>query len=248
MQFHSDYHDYLFSHAEIATILASAGFPLEGELNGLSDKGAAQEWMKMYAIKGALRVHEAAWILSNSEPPNSYSESKQFHWRESNPNASRNIGLLIDEVDAGEIKTRDYQWHIDSDPATWLLDHQAILAWCQRAGMEWPLESLMPKIGNEGGATHLNTALPPPADDSEIAALRHEVAELRATVEELKKSVPLHPGHLMGKAIEAQHKYWQDPEKRPKAEGIVRDLRSRHPELSEAKAKAIEAVACPIER
>ena len=76
-----------------------------------------------------------------------------------------------------------------------------------------------------------------------------EVAELRSMVEELKKSVPLHPDHLMAKAIEVQHKHWPDLDGiRPKADVIIAELRAQYPELSEFKAKAIEAVACPVDR
>lgn len=242
MAFHSDYHDYLFKCSEIAALLETAGFPLPDLAQNTGDQPTPQ-WMRLYAARSALRTYEAAFILAGKEPPNHYPKTHYMGDVE-----RRNLNAIEDSVLIGDLGTKNTQWHIDDEPQTWQIDQQSFIEWSKRSGMKWPLESMMPKIGGEDGSATEKSELPPTSDASEIATLRQEVADLRATVDELKKSVPLHPGHLMGKAIEAQQKYWQDPEKRPKAEVIVRDLRSQYPELSEARAKAIEAVACPIER
>ncbi|MGM0984889.1 MAG: hypothetical protein ACQEXG_15945 [Pseudomonadota bacterium] len=59
---------------------------------------------------------------------------------------------------------------------------------------------------------------------------------------------PLYTDHLLGIAIEVQHKYWESLQKPyPKQEGIINDLLSQH-SLSKQQAHAIEIVACPVNR
>lgn len=252
MNYHSDYQNYLFKRSEVAALLESAGYPLSSLSHSTSEEAAQPpQWMRIYAAKSALRAYEAAWIIEGKEPPNTYPEGsvgKKAEWRA--------LDAINDSVLAGDIVTRDTQFHIDDEPKTWLLDHQSIIEWCQRAGYEWPLSKFMqpmPKSNEKStdpeSPDQVASLQSQPELNQELSDLRQEVAELRAEVEELKRSVPLHPGGLMGKAIEVQHEYWQDPENSPpKSEGIIGKLREQDPELSEVKARAIEAVACPVKR
>lgn len=249
MAFHSDYHDYFFKRGEIAFLLESAGFPLPDLTQSTGDHSTPQ-WMQIYAAKSGLRTYEAAFLLAGKEPPDFYPKTHYIGADE-----RRILRAIEDSVLIGDLETKNTHWHIDDEPQTWLIDHQSVIEWCQRAGYEWPLSQFMePK---QLGSNNTNTPDQPvhaicqqdqDALNREATSLRQEVEELRATVEELKKSVPLYSDCLMGKAIEAQHKYWRNPEERPKATTIIGELREQYPELSEAKAKAIEAVACPIER
>jgi hypothetical protein len=252
--FHSDYRHYLFDRGEVAALLASSGFPLKGLEQNVSsepDTKASHEWMRIYAAKSALRTYEVAWIMEGKEPPDYYPKTYPV-----GSNEKRYLNAINDAVLMGDIATKNTQWHIDDEPQTWLVDHQAVIEWCQRAGYEWPLSHFMqPALtDNEQTAEPEHSTQAPAYQNQdelkhELDDLRKEVAELRSTVEELKKSVPLHPGHLMAKAIQVQHKHWTDLEGiRPKADVIIAELRAEYPELSEFKAKAIEAVACPVNR
>lgn len=59
---------------------------------------------------------------------------------------------------------------------------------------------------------------------------------------------PLYAVHLMEMAIDVQHKYWKYLENpHPSQQAIVKDLMAKHG-ISAARARAIEQVACPIER
>ena len=57
----------------------------------------------------------------------------------------------------------------------------------------------------------------------------------------------LHDTGLMKIAIEVQKKYWPDARATPKQEAIIPEIRAQYA-LSEAEAKAVERVACPIKR
>ena len=254
MAFHSDYRHYLFDRSEAAALLASSGFPLKGLEQDASLESSIKDspqWMRIYAAKSGLRTYEMAWILEGKEPPDYYPKTFPIVSKE-----KLYLSAINDSVLMGDIATKNTQWHIDDEPQTWLLEHQSVIAWCKRAGYEWPLSQFMQPAQTDNEQTtgmerSTQTADHQNQDDlnQELDDLRKEVAELRSTVEELKKSVPLHPVRLMAKAIEVQHKHWQDPENaRPNAESIVAELLSQNPGLSEANARRIEAVACPIQR
>lgn len=160
-------------------------------------------------------------------------------------NSAKTGCLPRDDADPDNFREHPLLGHRILEPTT-TFRREDVLRWLKDAGQPVP-EWLEPLDKAARAATNSHSRQQSDLDH-EAAALRQEITELRATVDELKKVVPLHPGHLMGKAIEAQYKHWQEPDKRPKAEGIVSDLRSQYPELSEARARAIEAVACPVER
>lgn len=249
MSYHSDYQNFLLNRSEVAALLASAGFPLPALAQSTGDQQTPQ-WMRIYAAKSALRTYEAAFLLAGKEPPDFYPKTHYIGADE-----RRNLRAIEDSVLIGDVDTKNTQSHIDDEPQTWLIDHQSIIEWCQRAGYEWPLSPFMEP--EQVGSNNTNTPDHPAQEicqqdqdalNREVASLRQEVEDLRATVEELKKLAPLYPGHLMGKAIEAQHKYWQDQDKRPKADVIIEELKEQNPDLSEAQIKAIEKVACPIDR
>ncbi|NML61798.1 hypothetical protein HHL21_12045 [Massilia sp. RP-1-19] len=63
----------------------------------------------------------------------------------------------------------------------------------------------------------------------------------------LESSAPLYDSGLLSIAVEVQKEYWTDLTAPPKQDVIVRELRTRY-DLSEAEAKAVERVACPIDR
>lgn len=202
-------------------------------------------WMRIYAGKRGLTLDDAAAILVDHEPhpgDNWADNEEQAAWQN-----------LFDLIRCGDLTTIEHEGHDSSQPGTWLIDHRSIAVWCERLGIEWPLSHLMPPAQTEGTSADASTPHASQQDqdelNQELVALRQEVADLRTTVEELKRSVPLHPGGNMGKAIEVQHKYWQDPDSnRPKAAVIVAEMKDKYPELSDANANAIEKVACPINR
>lgn len=251
MAFHSDYQNYLLDRREVASLLANTGFPLKGlGQSGGEDsvQDSTPQWMRIYAAKSALRVYEAAWIMNRTEPPGTYPKNYP-----SNTNQYRALSAIIDSVELGDIETKNTNFHLDDDPKTWLLEHQSVIDWCKRAGYEWPLSGFMRPAQTEDVVAVTSTQHVSQQDQDklkrELVALRQEVADLRSTVEDLKRSVPLHPVRHMAKAIEVQHKYWQDPnDNRPKSAVIVAEMRAQYPELSDANAKAIEQVACPIDR
>jgi hypothetical protein len=62
-----------------------------------------------------------------------------------------------------------------------------------------------------------------------------------------KSSQPLHYTGLMAIAIEVQKQYWADDTSNPKQDVTIREIREKYG-LTEAKAKAVELVACPVDR
>ncbi|MDT8895801.1 hypothetical protein RSO41_14175 [Halomonas sp. I1] len=246
--YHSDYQDYLFNRSEVAALLESAGYPLQALSKDQGKReGEPPEWMRIYAAKSALRVHEAAWVINGKEPPESCPRSTVYDL-----NIRRTLQAIVDSVKLGDIETKNTDWHIDEEPQTWLVSHQSVIDWCGSVGYEWPLSQFMkpPQVEGEtsiASPQHVNHQDKDRLHE-EIATLRQEVAELRATVEELRKSVPLHPGSLMGMAIQAQHRYWGNPEEsRPKSEVIIQELRKEYG-ITGAQASAVDKVACPINR
>jgi hypothetical protein len=145
VEYHSEYKKFLFSKREIFSLLESTGFPLDDEIVTadieMSERGTVtSDWMKLYAAKGALRLYEAAWILSGEEPPSTcpkyYYIDVEEQWRY--------LQVFEDLAVTGEIAMiKRTDLHQGNKSNTWLLDHKSILKWCKQAGYEWPLEILM---------------------------------------------------------------------------------------------------------
>lgn len=76
---------------------------------------------------------------------------------------------------------------------------------------------------------------------SAYAAIEYLMDDLWAS------SAPLYDSGLLRIAVEVQKEYWGDLTAPPKQDVIVRELRTKY-DLSEAEAKAVERVACPIDR
>ncbi|RYC47309.1 hypothetical protein [Pectobacterium zantedeschiae] len=100
------------------------------------------------------------------------------------------------------------------------------------------------------------------ADKSQesIDVLKNKIAELEKDIQDLKKSLPCHIGSFFGgadkdplfQAIRIRNTEWvnYDPnnsDTRVNQQSIITDLRTNHG-FVEATAKAIEKVACPIDR
>ncbi|SOC51007.1 hypothetical protein SAMN05421509_10164 [Chromohalobacter canadensis] len=155
MRFHSDYKDVLFSRGAIEALLKNAGFPLEEDASEGPEEdepGVAQVegWKKLYAAKSALRPYEAAWILSGMEPPTAYPSYYSITLQEQ----MRYLHVLEDLAAEGKIAFKITEWHIDSEPGTWMLDHQSVVDWCRSAGYSWPLEDLMPAYAEKKAELH----------------------------------------------------------------------------------------------
>jgi hypothetical protein len=262
MAFHSDYEEIFLLKDDAAKLLSKAGFPIDLGSNSQDQESAEavgrqdnhQEWMKLYAAKSSLRLYEAAFLLHSKEPPDNEPRSIAAAPRE----VFKAQGVLYDLVITGDIETFNTHHHIDDEPSTWLLDHNSVLAWCQRTGYKWPLADLMTS-GNAIESAPENQCETSDQDKpshgidepvrQRLSNLEEEIATLKEKLEALSALVPLHPEGLMKMAVEVQHDYWQSPgEVRPKAEVIVRDLRDKHPEISDAQARAVEKVACPVHR
>lgn len=145
MQFHSDYRDVLFARDEIEALLKNAGFPIseaasEGPEEDEPGVAQVEGWKKLYAAKSALRPYEAAWILSGLEPPTTYPAYFYIEFQVQ----MRYLHVLEDLAAEGKIALKITEWHIGSDPKTWMLDHKSVVDWCRSAGYSWPLEELMP--------------------------------------------------------------------------------------------------------
>lgn len=209
------------------------------------------DWKAIYAAKGVLRVYEVAWIMLGMRPPVEYPDERYIEY----DSHVRMLNLIEDLAASGEIKIRRTMMHEDGRPYTWLLEQSSVLEWCRKSGRKWPLEGVLNDMVESSGYCQA------PQDsivkqsegcvslEKEVECLRKEVEVLKEKLEKLELFAPLHPGGLMGLAIKVQHEYWRDPDNaRPKAEVIVKTLMHENKSLSNAKAKAVEAVACPIER
>ncbi|UAY90404.1 hypothetical protein KSL88_12715 [Pectobacterium polaris] len=140
----------------------------------------------------------------------------------------------------------------------------------------WVDDVLLELEANQGGRkiARSNTALPhtpaqetiapPPREinqESEtIAVLKNRVSELEGEIETLKKFTPCHIGSFVGgadkdplfQAIRIRNAEWvnYDPKNndtRANQQSIITDLKDNYG-FVEATAKAIEKVACPIDR
>ncbi len=82
------------------------------------------------------------------------------------------------------------------------------------------------------------------------------VAVARQEIERLEKLVPPRPVRLMEAAIAVQRRYWgdnwkpDDKDTQPLQTDVLEWLKSTYPGIcdSEAKRKAVELVACPVDR
>lgn len=155
MRFHSDYKDVLFSRSAIEALLNNAGFPINGDASEEPQEDQpsiahVEGWKKLYAAKSALRPYEAAWILSGVEPPTAYPRYYSVTLQEQ----MRYLHVLEDLAAEGKVAFKITEWHIDSEPGTWMLDHQSVVDWCRSAGYSWPLEDLMPTYAEKSAELH----------------------------------------------------------------------------------------------
>ncbi|WP_150123480.1 hypothetical protein [Halotalea alkalilenta] len=268
MTYHSDYKNLLFSKDEIFSLLSKAGFPLSDTNFFSADQSQApykpvQQWMRLYAAKGALRIHEAAWILANEEPIDHYPNTNIL----GKENLIKNIWFFVDLVEAGEVECLNTSSHIDDEPQTWLIDHKSILRWGQKTRYEWPLAELMQ---NSSEPSSLSISSKPNSEidietsipemdilRKKVDELEEEIAQLRSKIEEIGQFRPLHPEYLLGAAIATQRKYWAswDGARAGGTKSIaIKDyIRSTFlgqdgKNLSTAEVNAIEKVACPFRR
>ncbi|WP_152495247.1 hypothetical protein [Dickeya sp. NCPPB 3274] len=128
----------------------------------------------------------------------------------------------------------------------------------------WAEKELSEDSFSEGGRQHhkQEPISPGIAEESKesIAALKNKITELEKDIQELKKSLPCHIGSFVGgadkdplfQAIRIRNTEWvnYDPnnsDTRVNQQAIITDLRTNYG-FVEITAKAIEKVACPIDR
>lgn len=109
---------------------------------------------------------------------------------------------------------------------------------------------------DEGHST-MQSPVPDAGNDSAIQAENVRLAdELTAAQAEIKRLMPLTPprpdARLMAAVIATQRQFWagwQDGEPRPKSEETILPWIKRHfRTLSDADARAVDRVACPVDR
>ncbi|CAN7463603.1 hypothetical protein LJR296_002949 [Cupriavidus necator] len=87
-----------------------------------------------------------------------------------------------------------------------------------------------------------------------IAQLGAELASAQAEIERIKEIAPPRPVRLMAAAIAAQIRHWgdncdlEDSDTWTSQANVLEWIESTFPELSEAQRKAVEIVACPVDR
>lgn len=270
-QFHSDYEEIFFKKSDVARVLENIDFPIDLDKQELgvsivhnakpvTHEAFSTDWMRQYAAKSGLRVHEAAWILGGAEPRD-YEPQKTISGAEGK--LQKNIGYFVDLVSSYDIQLiNNGGYYNDNDHKTWLLDHDSIVEWASRTGVDWPLSKFMNQVtvptGNntnistesvtrdEKTITKLEQSIK--AQDEEIANLKNVVKSLEERISAVAKQIPLHPTRYMKIAIDVQHEHWQAPEEnKPTQEYLIADIKEKHG-ISRAAASAIEAVACPIDR
>lgn len=88
---------------------------------------------------------------------------------------------------------------------------------------------------------------------SQSESLKIQLGEAQKTIDDLRRiigdqsAIAPHNTHLMKIAIQAQRDYWGNPESPPKQEVLIGELMEKY-SLSEPEARAVERVACPINR
>lgn len=87
----------------------------------------------------------------------------------------------------------------------------------------------------------------------EIDLLRQQLADAQKTIKDLREiagdgsGTALHNTHLMKIAIDVQKKYFSDPNNSQKQETLLNEIEEFY-KLSAVEARAVERVACPIDR
>jgi hypothetical protein len=138
------------------------------------------------------------------------------------------------------------------------LSHADIRAWCQANGFHWPFPAVSGIRAGEVArhdATRTDDEGKCPTVGSEEPLLRVQIAEMQKTIDELRRivgdrsAIALHNTRLMKIALQIQREYWGDPivNPRPNQEYLWGELQEKFG-LNEKQAKAVELVACPIDR
>jgi hypothetical protein len=224
--------------------LREAGLPCPDSLSDAPSYRAKATppppWTKPFVSRHTVSLAEAARLVAGLNPASTYSPGA-----EERATLSQWDVALCDSIHAGEITLADGNCGEDLTDET-LLSHASVRAWCARWDHAWPVPDVSQRPASDAGVVaRLDEA------HIELKKLRAELRAAHDEIVDLRAALPQVEGRLRNVIVAVGDQFWTQTtggKRRPKADEIVRWIREKYPDLSEAEAVCAERAACPVDR
>lgn len=239
----------------------------------LSRRAPVPAWIKVYVGRFRISFRDAAQILAGFDP----TDTSGFWDDDSRAWVNGWQDTLDDAIEAGSIEASSWgsnrgteqmlshadirawcsalghQWPIPVPTAAPATDAE-LLVRLRQIETERD-EALTAREATQAGYEILKRGVDnTKALSASVGELQAQLVDARSEIERLLPRVPPRPDLLMGMAITVQRRYWGDnwdPSEKdswPKADDILDWLSTEYPETSDAQRRAVEKVACPVNR
>ncbi|WP_241622246.1 hypothetical protein [Rosenbergiella australiborealis] len=230
------YWEYAF---EVAHFESDIGFNFGGE-----SSNELPNYLKPYKSRVGIPLSEAANLLAGFKPKDRVTKVPDYEI------VDGYLGCLWDAVENNILSSTDTSYGYDNEGQTikedTILSMTEIDLWAKEHEFRWPF--------HQSAQGEMETT---PDLEELIHKLKLENNELRSELEKVKAKLPsllqaYRQDDPLLIAIHTRNDEWQDYNEDirntiPSAEYVVEKLKTTH-KMSEALAKAIEKVACPITR
>lgn len=216
----------------------------------------------MYQHFKQFNTGEANLIINNINPQDAEHDINYWQYVPENVEI---MGKIIDQH-LDELYSIEYRAPTleDDDLHNPIFKHSTWREWCKRHGHKWNIPDIQSNIADTTPTTDpelrqraidLQTELERVKSENEL--LRGQLADSQKQIDELRllsnatEATAPHYTHLMKIAIETQRKHWgnwKEGDTPIKQDAIIYDLQNTYKGFSDVRIKAIEAIACPIER
>lgn len=205
------------------------------------------DWFKAYENRNRITVYEAARLLNGIDPE----DSEPFHINDEGGwnDLLRWEKSLLDAVDSGAWDFDHSSWGADRGEQTLL--HSGIKEWAGATCAPWPFldDTKTPAPESPEGRAIANELK---AAKNRIVELEKKLIEVTATKNQ-PNEIAIEQSPLMKIVTELYRQFWSTFDKdalgakAPAQTEIVAWAKTKY-SLTDATAKAVEKVACPIER